>query len=85
MSTLTAPGAIPIRAPDPPAVRPAPESRPAETAAARTPRPDIEVQKARFEMPPGQVLVVDAGAAPGEGRVTLEQAPDTGSLIDVKY
>ncbi len=86
MSSLAITGTVPVRAPDTSAARTSSASRPAAAERPAAPRPDIEVQKSRFEVPPGQVLVVDAGAAPGEGRVTLEtKAPDTGSLLDVKY
>lgn len=102
MSTLTIRGStLPIRSADSAATRPSPppvEKKPAaaptpvekttaqEVQLASSPRPDLEIEKTRFEVPPEQILVVDVGAAPGEGRVTLEpKVPDQGSFINAKY
>ena len=102
MSTLTIKGSmLPIGSADRAAPRPSPppvqkkatpEPAPVEKKAAPEvqsgsgPRPDLEIEKTRFEVPPEQILVVDVGAAPGEARVTLEpKVPDQGSLLNAKY
>jgi hypothetical protein len=95
MSTLTIKGStLPIGSADRTAARPSPpKPPPVETKAAPErqsesvlPRPDLEIEKTRFEVPPEQILVVDLGAAPGEARVTLEpKVPDQGSILNAKY
>jgi hypothetical protein len=102
MSTLTIKGSmLPVGSADRAAVRPSPLPVEKKTAAAPSsvekktapevqfasaPRPDLEIEKTRFEVPPEQILVVDVGAAPGEARVTLEpKVPDQGSFLNAKY
>ncbi len=91
MSTLTIKGSmLPVGSADRAAVRPSPPPVEKKTAPearlASGPRADLEIEKTRFEIPPEQILVVDVGAAPGEGRVTLEpKVPDQGSFVNAKY
>ncbi len=58
----------------------------APSALGESARPDLEINKARYEVPPAQVLVFDAGASIAEGRVRLESpAPEAGSILSIKY
>ena len=59
---------------------------PPTSSLGESARPDLEINKARYEVPPAQVLVFDAGASIAEGRVRLENpAPEAGSILSIKY